>query len=270
MLRHPIFYHASLRNYVTIFGTLFNEIYINRTDSSNNIVSVIKVPITYAPKDKILARYIEDPNIDRESQITLPRMSFEMGSPVYDPDRKLNTMGSINSLTTDSGKMSRLYNPVPYNFPFSLYVFVKNTEDGTKIIEQILPFFTPDWPITVELIDPIDLKMDIHVVLLSVNQQDNYDGAFVERRSLIWTLNFILKGFLWGPLRTSPVIKQTRINKYIMGSNSIVEYQTITPGLTANGEPTGNSSLSVNSNLIFANSDFGYIVTESGGPLINE
>lgn len=269
MLRNPYYYHATLRNYVTIFGTLFNEVNIERTDANNSVVSIMKVPLTYAPKDKILARYIEDPNIDRESQITLPRMSFEMGSPIYDPDRQLKSSGRIVRMnTSDANKMASTFVPVAYNIPFSLYVFVKNTEDGNKIVEQIFPFFRPDFTVTAELIDPLDIVMDIPIILNSTISQDSYDGAFTERRAIIWTLNFTLKGFFWSPIVNKPIIKMTRFNKYIMGSNDVVEYQTITPGLTANGEPTGNSELSVNSNIIFANSDFGYIVYESGGPTV--
>jgi hypothetical protein len=73
------FYFQTIRKYVTLFGTLLDDIAITRTDSTGRTTEFIKVPITYAPKEKMLARSIQDPNLDRQTATpTMPFMSFEI------------------------------------------------------------------------------------------------------------------------------------------------------------------------------------------------
>ena len=144
------FYWQTIRKYVSLFGTLFDDIHIIRTNTSGQETAYIKVPITYAPKEKMLARVQQDPNIDRPTAtLTMPFMSFEMTDVKYDGDRKLKTIQrTANKLTTNASSLQYQYMPVPYNFGFKLFIMVKNAEDGTKIVEQILPYFTPDFTVT--------------------------------------------------------------------------------------------------------------------------
>ena len=169
------FYFSLIRKYVILMGTLLNDIRITRTDSSGNVTSLLKVPITYAAKDKMLARVIQDPAIDRPSATTpLPMISFEMGKMDYDGTRKLNTIGKVSVKDADNPSVFKYqYNPVPYNIQFKVFVYAKNAEDGTKIIEQILPYFTPDWTTTVNLIPEVNVTMDIPIVLNNISYSDN-------------------------------------------------------------------------------------------------
>jgi hypothetical protein len=229
------------------------------------------VPITYAAKDKMLARVLGDPNIQLETAVTpLPLISFEMTNMSYDGDRKLNTIGRISTNDTNNNKLKYQYNPVPYNINFSVYVYVKNTEDGTKIIEQILPFFTPDWTTTVNLIPEMSVTMDIPIVLNRINYSDSYDGDYKKRRAIIWELQLTLKGYLYGPVRNSNIIKFVETNFYTpnvedgqlrsaVGNTDVSERVTVQPGLTANGQPTSNINLTVAYTEIDVNDDFGYI-----------
>jgi hypothetical protein len=244
------FYFSTLRKYVILVGTLFNNIRITKTDASGNQVSLIKVPITYAPKDKMLARVLQDPNIDRETAtIPLPVISFEMGKMTYDGTRKLNTIGRIAAKdSTNPSKSKYQYNPVPYNIEFKVYIYAKNAEDGTKIIEQVLPYFTPDWTTTVNLIPEMNVNMDIPVILNNINYSDNYDGQFVNRRAIIWSLDLVLKGYVYGPVKKSNIIKFVTTNLYTpsvpdgslataIANTPVAERVTIQPGLNANAEP---------------------------------
>lgn len=263
------FYFSTLRKYVTLFGTLFNNIYVIRTDAQGDETAYIRVPITYGPKEKMLARLNADPNIDRQTAtLPLPMMAFEMTDIRYDASRKLNTINRlVKKDNTDSDILKYQYNPVAYNIGFRLYVYVKNAEDGTKIIEQILPYFTPDWTTTVKLIPEMDVKMDIPVILDRVSQEDSYDGSFDKRRALIWTLDFTLKGYIYGPVKTSKVIKYTNTVFYVakgdlksaVGNTDPTMFITTQPGLTANGQPTSNAALSIPVNEIEADDDFGYV-----------
>lgn len=231
-------------------GTLLNDIRITRTDSSGNVTSLLKVPITYAAKDKMLARVLQDPGIDRPTATTpLPMISFEMGKMAYDGTRKLNTIGKVSVKDPDdASKFKYQYNPVPYNIQFKAFVYAKNAEDGTKIIEQILPYFTPDWTTTVNLIPEVNVTMDIPIVLNNIGYSDNYDGEFEKRRAIIWELDFTLKGYIYGPVKTSGIIKFIKTNFYIpsvadgklaeaKGVTPVAERITIQPGLDANGNP---------------------------------
>lgn len=257
-------YHGLIKKYVATFGTLFNDIEIIRFDENNNTKQVLKVPLTYAPKDKVLVRITADPNIDREAAIVLPRMAFEMGNPTYDSDRKLNTIGSSTFKGSTANKLQRLYNPVPYNLPFSLFIYVKNTEDGTKIVEQILPMFTPEFTVSVYLLPDVGLSVDVPIELINVMINDQYEGSFIERKVLIWQLDFILKGYLYGPIKEKPIIKFVNTSFYSATSPNTtlnpVAKILVTPGLTTNGEPTSNSINSIDVNLIEVDDDFGYCV----------
>lgn len=260
------FYHGTIKKYVTIFGTLFNDIFIDRIDSSNNIIQTIKVPLTYGPKDKALARLAANPNLDKPTAIELPRMAFELTTMAYDSSRKLQTITkNIRVSNTNPNEMKYQYVPVPYNFTFSLYVLVKNAEDGTRILEQILPYFTPDWTPTVNLIPEMDIKLDIPVVLYNVTVDDTYEGNFDTRRAIVWTIDFSLKGYLFGPIKKSNVIKLSTINFFNDTTDEAEKQTTFTfePGLTANGQPTSNSAETIDRSQISANTNYGYITTRS-------
>lgn len=274
-------YFSTMRKYVILFGTLFNDIHITRTNSSGQTTHLLKVPLAYAAKEKMLTRLENDPEIQRETAVILPRMSFVMEGISYDGSRKLNTLG--RSSVKDSSNPNRLkyqYNPVPYNFNFKLYVYVKNAEDGTKIMEQILPFFTPDWTSTVALIPEMGINMDIPVVLNNIVVEDSYDGNFKDRRALIWTLDFTLKGYIYGPVKKSGIIKFANTSFYIPESNIVDlasavgvsspnDRVTVAPGLDANGNPTSNAQLTIDRNLIEADDDFGF-VTDISGIILSE
>lgn len=256
------FYNGTIRRYVTLFGTLFNDITINRPDTSHNQIHSVKVPVVYGPKEKMLARLTADPELNRKTSVQLPIISFEMTDIQYDGSRKLNTIGKrYKKDDTDPNKMYYQYNPVPYNINFSLSVLVKNTDDGTRIIEQILPFFTPEWTATINLIPDMDINMDIPVILNDVRLTDTYEGNFEERRTLEWNLTFTLKGYLFGPIRKSGIIKFANSSIFnSLSSNTELSSVIVTPGLLSNGSPTTNSSLTISRDLIYPDDDFGYIV----------
>jgi len=269
------FYFSLIRKYVILMGTLVNNIRITRTDKNGNVTALIKVPVTYAPKDKMLARVLQDPGIDRPTAIApLPLISFEMGQMRYDGSRKLPTINrSSAKILTNDNKFKYQYNPVPYNIEFKVYIYAKNAEDGTKIIEQILPFFTPDWTTSVSLIPEMEIVMDIPIVLNNINYNDNYDQAYTKRRAIVWSLDFVLKGYLYGPVKTGGVIKFIENNFYLPKTDTIInevgelvasERVTVQPGLAANGAPIQYYGAAANTGTVAYNEinvtdDFGYI-----------
>jgi len=257
-----------------------NDIHITREDANGNLHSVLKVPLTYAPKDKMLARISADPNLDRDTALQLPRMSFELTNLFYDGLRKLKTQGRVvkKDIANDPNKHSYQYNPVPYNLNFTLYVYVKNAEDGTKIIEQILPYFAPEWNASLNIIPELGIVKDIPIQVMSVRSEDDYEGDFSQRRALIWTIDFMMKGYLWGPIKTAPIIKFANSNFYVGSSTDInddvgntdpLSRVTVQPGLDANGDPTTNVDISISRDLIEADDDWAYIITPTG-EIINE
>lgn len=218
------FYHQTIRKYVALFGTLFNDISIEKRDSDNQVTSKIKVPVSYGPKQKFLSRLQSDPNLDKQIAIKLPRIGFEMTGVNYDPERKLNSMGKITKKDYDlSGKriIKSMYNPNPYNFDFSLSVFVDNAEDGTQILEQILPFFTPEFTVTVNIITDLGLKLDVPIILNSASVEDDYLGDFLQRRAIVWTLDFLLKGFIYPEIKSSDKIVKSVSVSFRNMSNEI-------------------------------------------------
>ena len=211
------FYNESMRRMTIGFGQIFNNIQIKRRDSNGNITQSIAVPLAYAPKEKFLARLDAQPSLDnREFAITLPRMSFEISGISYDSSRKLTRVQKFKHVK--AGKEGKIlnynYTPVPYNISYNLYSFTASAEAGLQIIEQILPFFQPDFTVTVNAIPELNIKRDIPIVLNSVNYEDSYNGDFSQRRAVIYTLGFTAKTYLFGPASTQKVIKETQSDVY--------------------------------------------------------
>lgn len=256
------YYHGVIRKYIIMFGTMFNDIDVQRFDKNGNRIQTLRVPIAYGPKEKFLVRLAADPNLDRDVAITLPRMSFEILDMAYNPTRKLpSTVKNAAILSTDTGKLNRQYAPVPYDFNIGLSIFVKNADDGVQILEQILPFFGPEWTNTLNLIPELHLKLDVPTVLTSVTTEDTYEGDFSVRRALIYNLNFLVKGYLFGPVKAQGIIKRTIVQTSLNleTTTPILSTLQVEPGLTANGTPTTSAAVSVPINQITANSNYGFI-----------
>ena len=219
------FYHQTIRKYVAVFGTLFNDINIERKNSSGTVVERLKVPLAYGPKQKWLLA-VQDTTADRKVVATrTPRMGFAMTGVSYDTARKLNTIGrnvAANTSSTTTNMIS-MYNPVPYNFDFELFILVKNAEDGTQILEQILPYFTPEFTVTVNTIPDMNIKADVPIVLNSSSVADEYEGDLSTRRTITWTLSFVLKGFIYPNLTSGEIIKTIEVNFRIPGGDTEIE-----------------------------------------------
>jgi len=214
-------YNQIIRKTIIAFGTLFNNIYIHHQNEDTEDFSVIKVPIRYGPIQKFLARLEEKPDPRKRQAITLPRMSYEIGKLSYDSSRKTSKLQTFNAITT-GGNPAKLYMPVPYNLPIQLSIITKFNDDMFEIIEQILPYFTPELNVTINLIKEIGEKRDIPIVLNDVSAlQDDYEGNFETRRNLICTLSFTAKIYLFGPIpsdNNGNIIKKVQVD-YHSGTN---------------------------------------------------
>jgi hypothetical protein len=259
MLGFKEFGYNLIEKYTILMGSMLANIRIERQTDANGSLSMLEVPTMLATKEKMLARLQADPNIDRPYSVLLPRISWEQTGLMYDGDRKLNTVNRRTVKTNDPDKMTYVYNPVPYNLHFKAVVYGKNQSDVNKIVEQIVPFFTPDWTVTMEHIPDMGISHDIPTVLEQADIEDLYSEDFKERRVYTWDLNFVMKGYLYGPERTKPIIKFVNTNLYVYGSNDAVVSMTIQPGLTANGEPTSNASASINVHSIKVDDDYGIV-----------
>lgn len=217
------FYNEILRKTIISFGSLFNNIKIKHTDSNDNVVSVIEVPLAYGPTQKFLARLEESPDLSKQTQITLPRMSFEFTGMTYDPSRKLTTTQTFVAKDLNNGTdTKKSYMPVPYNMQFELSIMSKLNDDALQIVEQILPYFQPSYNITVNLVSSIGEKRDIPIVLENITMQDDYEGDFTKRRVLIYTLRFSAKTYLFGPVQSASkdVIKKMSVSLIAGETNS--------------------------------------------------
>lgn len=223
------FYHGTIRRYVIMFGNLFNEMQIGRFDGNGNRTQTLQVPISYGPKQRFIERVQADPSLNRSVSITLPRLSFALNTMSYSPMRKLNSTLKFRKNTNDDyNKFSSAYAPVPYDFDFSLSVMVKNAEDGTQIIEKILPFFTPDFTVTMKVLPSVGINLDIPIELMGVSSDDTYEGDFdTSRRVLTWDLRFLVKGYLFGPVSQTGYIANAEVNLFD-GLESIDPVLTIT------------------------------------------
>ena len=208
------FYNQGMRKMTVAFGQVFNNIQIKRTGSDSTIQS-IRVPLAYAPKEKFLVRLDQQPNLDdRQFAVTLPRMGFEISGIEYDGSRKLTKVQKFKTTKTNTGVMNYNYMPVPYNISYNLYCFTATAEGGLQIVEQILPYFQPDYTVTINVVPEMGIKRDVPIVLNNINYEDSYSGDFESRRAVIYTLNFTAKTYLYGPASTQKVIRETQADMH--------------------------------------------------------
>ena len=208
------FYNEGLRKLTIAFGQLFNNVVIQNTSSTGAVTKRIRVPLAYAPKEKFLVRLEQQANLqeDRAVAVTLPRLGFEITGLAYDPSRKINKMQKMRRVKTseEGKKLNFNYAPVPYNINFSLYSFTATAENGLQIIEQILPFFQPEYTVTMNVVPELNLARDIPIILNGVNYEDSYNGEFTSRRAVIYTMTFTAKTYLYGPMNNQSVIKNVQ------------------------------------------------------------
>tara|TARA_B100001057_G_scaffold52667_1_gene46846 strand:+ start:4305 stop:5156 length:852 start_codon:yes stop_codon:yes gene_type:complete len=211
------FYHEIIRKTVIAFGTLFNDIYVRHDDQAGNVISELKVPVAYGPRQKFLARIQQQPDLNKATQITLPRMSFEITNIAYDSSRKAGITQTFKAPDSeDNTKLKKVFMPVPYNLGFELNILCKLQDDGLQILEQILPFFQPGFTLSIDLVKSIGEKRDIPMILNSIQQQDDYEGDFSTRRALIYTLSFTAKTFMFGHIADTPegLIRKVQLDYY--------------------------------------------------------
>ena len=209
------FYNETIRKVVIAFGTMFNDIHLVRKDNSGTIIQTMKVPLAYGPRQKFLVRLREDADLTKQVAVTLPRIGFEITGLSYDPARKLNRVQKFRKVKGGNNKqLDTQYMPVPYNVDFELYVLSKQSDDALQIVEQILPYFQPDYTVTIKDNIEMDTKRDVPVILNSVSYEDDYEGDFTSRRSIIYTLSFTTKFYLYGPVTSSKVIKTVQVDQY--------------------------------------------------------
>lgn len=262
------FYNGTTRKYVAIFGTTFNQIKITRATKENSKVQEVIVPISYGPFQKFLARIEQDPDLNNPSAITLPRMSFEILNMAYDGTRKIGSKQKIlKNLPNQQSEKAFVWSGAPYNIDFSLYIMTKYAEDATKIVEQIIPFFRPEYTVTAKLIDGIE-PIDIPMILNSVTNEELYEGSFEERRSVLWTLNFTMKAWYFGPTREKKYIKFVETDTWAQSDETLPPEQSlyVYPGLTADGTPSSDPDNTIPYEEINLEDDWGVVQVVDSNP----
>ena len=206
------FYWGTIRKAIVAFGNMFNNITIQRVDADGNVVQLQKVPLSYSPKQKFLTKIRQQPNVDTQNvQVLLPRMGFEMISLDYDPNRKISPIQQSRTINSSTAANAQ-YAPTPYNISVILYVYAKNQDDALQVIEQILPYFNPDYNLTIKAVPQLNIKNDLPIILSSIGFEDDYEGDLTTRRSIIWTLSFVMKLNFYGPVSKQGIIKKTTSN----------------------------------------------------------
>lgn len=229
------FYHEKIKKSVAIFGRIFNNIYVIRKNSSGQVVSQVKVPLSYAPKRKYLERIREQADLTDNSQVAikLPRMSFEITSFNYDLTRQLTKISTFNSIGTAKENRRKFFTPIPYDINFQLNVYAKSQDDALQIVEQIIPYFNPQYTLTIKpfVDDYPNFKEDMPIIIQGLSFSDDFEGDVAARRTIVYTLDFVMKVNFYGPINTSDVIRTaiTDLNQIKVGlSDSDIQTSRIT------------------------------------------
>jgi len=214
MFNNKVFYHGITRKAIVGFGVLFNSLNIRRLNNDGSLAQTLRVPLTYAAKNKMISRIIRLPVSETApSEVTLPRMSFEVIDFEYDPARKINLHNPTMSVISQT-QAKRAYGPVPYNLKLNLYVYVKNQDDGLQIFEQIVPQFNPDFTVPVDYIPELGIKHDLPYILDSVSYDDSYEGDMESHRMIVWTYTFTARLYYYGPVETQGIIRTAIVNVF--------------------------------------------------------
>lgn len=261
MLSNQRFYHQISRKATIAFGSLFTNIFIQRTDKDNNVIQSINVPLEYSAKQKFMAAVLyKQDSEDRQFQQVLPRMGFEIVAYDRNPTRKMTSninptkytggAASVNSISAPQLTASQLASgapPVPYTLTFVLHIAAKNQDDMLQIFEQIVPYFNPTYSVPVIWIPELNIASDFPITLLSVKPSDSYDGLLTERREIIWELTFTANVDYYGALTSSEVIKSVIVNLF----------DTTSP--LATDSPTTAYTLSVNPTTASATDNYTFM-----------
>ena len=209
----PHYYNEAIRKTVIAFGTLFNNIEIQKVDPTvGTTLEVEKVPLAYGPKQKFLTRLEQNPEVGRKVAITLPRLYFELTGVEYDAQRKTSPIQKFRAVISDEGNEVKVqYVPVPYNLSFELGIIAKSQDDGLQILEQILPYFQPNFNVTLNFIPDMNEKRDVAIILNNISHDDDWEDSFSQRRSITWTLNFTAKSYIYGPYSNNGIIRKATI-----------------------------------------------------------
>jgi len=262
----PHFYNEAIRKTVIAFGTLFNNIEIKKLDPSDgSVIEEQKVPLAYGPKQKFIVRLEENPDL-RKVSITLPRLYFEMVGIEYDPSRKVSPVQKCKATISDNGNEVRTqYVPVPYNLNFELGIITKSQDDSLQIIEQILPYFQPNFNVTINFIPDMNEKKDVPIVLDNIRYEDTWDGDFLQRRYITYILTFTAKTYIYGPYNAASIIKKSITRDYtttnITTGDRYRQYEVTPKAL----EDKNNDGIinTIDDSLLIPGDDFGFNETTS-------
>lgn len=214
MFDNKVWYHGITRKAIVAFGVMFNNLNIRRKNAAGEITQVLRVPLAYAPKNKMIARInaLPSPEVQR-AEVVLPRMSFEVVAFEYDGARKINLNNQTQAVISQT-QSKRVFGPVPYNLTINLYAYAKNQDDGLQIFEQIVPAFNPDFNVTVNYVPDLGIKHDLPIILNSVTYDDQYEGQVADHRMIIWTFTFTMKLYYYGPIETQEIIRTAIVNTF--------------------------------------------------------
>jgi hypothetical protein len=252
----PHFYNGTIRKYIIMFGRMFNDIDVVRYNGTE-AVQTIRVPIAYGPSEKWLTRLDEDAGLNKSVAVQLPRLGFEMTSMTYDPSRALNKMHKSSSASTYTNSVSSQYTPIPYNFNITLTGMFSFQEDAVQVTEQIIPFFRPEWTMSLKLMDSVPDYYDIPTILNNMSMEDTYEADFTTRRAIIYTWDFTVKGYLFGPTRNKGIIQRTVVDMSINDTADPIGTEvgpdkkiTLIPGKTSANVATANTAEAVTYNTV--------------------
>tara|TARA_R100001377_G_scaffold11757_1_gene5919 strand:+ start:1538 stop:2329 length:792 start_codon:yes stop_codon:yes gene_type:complete len=247
------FYHERIRKSVAMFGSLFNNIYVLHKNSAGAVINTKKIPLSYAPKTKFLERIREHADLDNDNKVALklPRMSFEILAFTYAPERQLQKTGNFSRVgLTDSDRM-KFYAPVPYNLSFQLNIFTKAQDDALQIVEQILPYFNPQYSLTIKPFSSYqDILEDVPITLSGMSYSDDYEGALDSRRTIVYQLDFEMEANFYSGVINSQIIRKVEVDNYLMDVEN---------GLTADSDvKVSKITVLPNPLGVSADSDYGF------------
>ena len=219
------FYNEGMRRLTIAFGQIFNNIVVQTKDANGSVVKRFTVPLAYAPKEKFIVRLTQQGDLmDKQFATVLPRMGFEISGIEYDPSRKLNKLQKFRKPKTDgstsdqTNKMDFNYSPVPYNITYKLFIFTATAENGLQIVEQIVPYFQPDYTVTINMVPDLGIKRDVPIIIGDIQYEDSYDGNFETRRAVIYTMTFTAKTYLYGPATAGGIVRKVQSD---LGTDSV-------------------------------------------------
>lgn len=260
------FYHKSTRRAAIAFGVLFDNIFIVRENQAEQEQNRLKVPLGYHDKKAWhqILRQFSDRNEETTSiQGYFPKMGYEISDIAPIRETQVASNQYVYETSSDGTTKRYLYSS-KYRLTFQLTIVTKNQTDMYKILEQILPYFSPSISVSLKPSRHLDVVNDMVFTLDDISKDDELEGQMENLNLQLVTryLTFTTDIPYYGPIETANGIIKTANVRFIDGNSGKGLSQI---NIEIDPADADGSSFGISCGTVLLDDDFNIITSASLG-----